>query len=35
MDAFTYVGTVKYVSHEGEEPMRVRFEFQQPLPDNL
>ena len=32
---FTYLGTAKYVSHESEEPMRVRFELEQPLPENL
>ncbi len=32
---FTYLGTVKYLSHEGQEPMRVRFELDQALPENL
>ena len=32
---FAYLGEVTYVSHEGEMPMRVRFELQQPLPENL
>ncbi|HSQ68384.1 MAG TPA: hypothetical protein VLM85_34480 [Polyangiaceae bacterium] len=32
---FTYLGPVKYVSHEGEEPLRVRFQLEQPLTEAL
>ena len=32
---FSYLGRLKYVSHEGETPMRVRFELEQPLPSAL
>jgi len=32
---FTYLGPLKYVRHEGEKPMRVRFELQQPLTEAL
>ena len=32
---FTYLGPVKYQNHEGEKPMRVRFELQQPLTEAL
>jgi superfamily II DNA or RNA helicase len=32
---FTYLGPVKYVSHEGEKPMRVKFDLQEPLPEAL
>jgi hypothetical protein len=32
---FAYLGEVTYLSHEGETPMRVRFELQQSLPENL
>ncbi len=31
----TYLGPVKYVSHEGDKPMRVHFELQQALPETL
>ena len=33
--SFAYLGEVTYVSHEGETPMRVRFEMKRPLPENL
>ena len=32
---FTYLGPVKYIGHEGEKPMRVRFELQEPLTEAL
>lgn len=32
---FTYLGTVKYLGHEGEAPMRVRFELVVALPEAL
>jgi hypothetical protein len=32
---FSYLGRVNYVSHEGEAPMRVRFELEQPLPSTV
>lgn len=32
---FTYLGAVKYLGHEGEAPMRVRFELEQALPETL
>lgn len=33
--AFTYLGPVRYLSHEGEAPMHVRFAVAQPLPEEL
>ena len=33
--AFTYLGPVRYIDHEGEKPMRVRFELGQPLTEAL
>jgi hypothetical protein len=32
---FTYLGTLKYLGHEGETPMRVRFQLGQALPETL
>ena len=32
---FTYLGPVRYLAHEGEKPMRVRFELEQELPEAL
>ena len=32
---FTYLGAVRYESHEGEKPMRVRFALEQTLPEAL
>ena len=32
---FSYLGAVKYVDHEGETPMRVRFELSEALPTPL
>lgn len=31
----TYLGPVRYLGHEGEKPMRVRWELRQPLPEAL
>jgi hypothetical protein len=33
--AFFYLGAVKYLCHEGEAPMRVRFELEHALPEAL
>jgi len=32
---FTYLGPVKYLSHEGDRPMHVRFALGKPLPSDL
>jgi superfamily II DNA or RNA helicase/diadenosine tetraphosphate (Ap4A) HIT family hydrolase/SOS-response transcriptional repressor LexA len=32
---FTYLGTLRYLGHEGETPMRVRFQLGQALPEAL
>ena len=32
---FTYLGPVRHMDHEGETPIRVRFELSQPLPSPL
>ena len=34
-DDFVYCGTVNYLRHEGEKPMRVWWKLTQPLPDGL
>jgi superfamily II DNA or RNA helicase/diadenosine tetraphosphate (Ap4A) HIT family hydrolase len=33
--AFSYLGVVKYLGHEGEAPIRVRFELEHALPETL